>query len=132
MSYLEQSTRYIAYDSTARRPVPVPPRPGRVLAGPLGTRYVGDLDRIFDAYSQCAELVTEHVRAIRSNVARTSSEFVYRTATQSARALDAVRGMLPAAATSNVGIYGTGQAFEALLLRMRAQRDCQRRESTPT
>ncbi len=28
--------------------------------------------------------------------------------------------MLPAAATSNVGIYGTGQAFEALLLRMRA------------
>jgi thymidylate synthase ThyX len=31
-----------------------------------------------------------------------------------------VRGILPAAATSNVGIYGTGQAFEALLLRMRA------------
>ena len=28
--------------------------------------------------------------------------------------------MLPAASLSNVGIYGTGQAFEALLLRMRA------------
>ena len=28
--------------------------------------------------------------------------------------------MLPAATQSNVGIYGTGQAFEALLLRMRA------------
>jgi thymidylate synthase ThyX len=28
--------------------------------------------------------------------------------------------MLPAAATSNVGIYGSGQAYEALLLRMRA------------
>jgi thymidylate synthase ThyX len=28
--------------------------------------------------------------------------------------------MLPAATLSNVGIYGTGQAFEALLLRMRA------------
>ena len=38
------------------------------------------------------------------------SEFVYRTATR-AKALDAVRGMLPAAATSNVGIYGTGQAL---------------------
>ena len=28
--------------------------------------------------------------------------------------------MLPAASLSNVGIYGSGQAFEALLLRMRA------------
>ena len=63
-------------------------------------------------------VVTEHVR---STVQRgpDDSEFVYRTATR-AKALDAVRGILPAAATSNVGIYGTGQAFEALLLRMRA------------
>jgi len=37
-----------------------------------------------------------------------------------AKACDAVRGMLPAASLSNVGIYGTGQAYEALLLRMRA------------
>ena len=37
-----------------------------------------------------------------------------------ARAYDAVRGMLPAASLSNVGIYGTGQSYEALLLRMRA------------
>ena len=29
-------------------------------------------------------------------------------------------GILPAATLSNVGIYGTGQAYEALLLRMRA------------
>ena len=47
------------------------------------------------------------------------SEFVYRQATR-AKALDATRGMLPAASLSNVGVYGTGQAFEALLLRMRA------------
>ena len=31
-----------------------------------------------------------------------------------------LRGILPAASLSNVGIYGTGQAYEALLLRMRA------------
>jgi thymidylate synthase ThyX len=31
-----------------------------------------------------------------------------------------VRGVLPASALSNVGIYGSGQAYEALLLRMRA------------
>jgi thymidylate synthase ThyX len=31
-----------------------------------------------------------------------------------------LRGLLPAATRSNVGIYGTGQAYESLLLRMRA------------
>jgi thymidylate synthase ThyX len=37
-----------------------------------------------------------------------------------AKACDAVRGILPAATISNVGVYGTGQGYEALLLRMRA------------
>ena len=37
-----------------------------------------------------------------------------------ARALDSLRGLLPAATRSNVGIFGTGQGYEALLLRMRA------------
>jgi thymidylate synthase ThyX len=44
---------------------------------------------------------------------------VHKTALK-AKACDAARGILPAATLSNVGIYGTGQAFEALLLRMRA------------
>ena len=44
---------------------------------------------------------------------------MHRAATR-AKALDTLRGMLPAATQSNVGIYGTGQGFEALLLRMRA------------
>jgi thymidylate synthase ThyX len=117
MSYLEQSTRYIAYDSRLGGRYRYFRDP-QVLAGPLGTRYVGDLDRIFDAYSHAAEAVTEHVRAVVERDPN-DSEFVYRTATR-AKALDAVRGILPAAATSNVGIYGTGQGFEALLLRMRA------------
>jgi thymidylate synthase ThyX len=117
MSYLEQSTRYIAYDSRLGGRYRYYRDPA-VLTGPLGTRYVGDLDRIFDAYSNGVEKVTDHVRATVER-GPDDSEFVYRTATR-AKALDAVRGILPAAATSNVGIYGTGQAFEALLLKMRA------------
>ena len=117
MSYLEQSTRYIAYDNRLGGRYRYHRDPA-VLSSSLGTRYVGDLDRIFDAYSRSVDVATEHVR---STVERGPdvSEFVYRTATR-AKALDAVRGILPAAATSNVGIYGTGQAFEALLLRMRS------------
>jgi thymidylate synthase ThyX len=116
-SYLEQSTRYIAYDSRLG---------GRyryfrdlaVLTSPLGTRYVGDLDRMFDAYSDLVGRVTDHVRVCVPR-ASSDSEFVYRQATR-AKALDAVRGVLPAGALSNVGIYGSGQAYEQLLLRMRA------------
>ena len=51
--------------------------------------------------------------------AATDSDAVYRAAIR-AKALDTLRGLLPAATQSNVGIYGTGQAYETLLLRMRA------------
>ena len=47
------------------------------------------------------------------------SKGVYRR-TIRAKALDTLRGLLPAATVANVGIFGTGQAYEALLLRMRA------------
>ena len=45
------------------------------------------------------------------------SDAVYRSVIR-AKALDTLRGLLPAATRSNVGLFGTGQAFEALLLRM--------------
>ena len=117
MSYLEQSTRYIAYDARLGGRYRFYRDPA-ILTSHLGTRYVGDMDRMFDAYSAAADLVTQYVRAtIPRDPA--DSDFVWRQATR-AKALDAVRGMLPAASLSNVGIYGSGQAFEALLLRMRS------------
>ena len=60
------------------------------------------------------------LRARATRKRRGDSDAVHRAAIR-AKALDTLRGMLPAATQSNVGIYGTGQAFEALLLRMRAQ-----------
>jgi thymidylate synthase ThyX len=76
------------------------------------------MDRLFDAYSAAVAAVTDHVRV---TVAKdpADTDFVFRQATR-AKALDATRGILPAASLSNVGVYGTGQAYEALLLRMRA------------
>src|SRR5205823_12441760 len=58
----------------------------------------------------------EHFRA-RYPKTPQDSEGMYRSVIR-AKALDTLRGLLPAATTSNVGLYGTGQAFEALLLRM--------------
>ncbi len=117
MSYLEQSTRYIAYDARLGGRYRFYRDPA-VLSSRFGTRYVGDMDRMFDSYTLLLNRVTDHVRATVPRDAG-DSDFVYRTATR-AKALDAVRGVLPSAALSNVGIYGSGQAFESLLVRMRA------------
>lgn len=117
MSYLEQSTRYITYDSRLDGRYRYHRDP-EVLAGPLGTRFVGDLDRLFDTYAEMASTMVDFFRD-RFPKQPGDSDLVHRMAVR-AKALDAVRGILPAATLSNVGIYGTGQAYEALLLRMRS------------
>ncbi len=117
MSYLEQSTRYIAYDQRLGGRFRYYRDP-EILNSSSGTRYVSDMDRIFEAYSSLIPQMQEFFRSVQP-IASTDSDFAYRTAIK-ARSLDAIRGMLPAASLSNVGIYGTGQAYEALLLRMRS------------
>jgi thymidylate synthase ThyX len=125
MAYLEQSTRYIPYDDRpeGRYRYHVPAE----LTGALRERYVATLDRAFDTYRGWLPKLREFFeRKFPRDPAE--SETVYRM-TIRAKALDTLRGMLPAATTSNVGIYGTGQAYEQLLLRMRAHslrevRDC--------
>src|SRR5438128_7979814 len=116
MAYLEQSTRYVPYDDQpgGRYRYPAPAE----LAGELRARYVRTLDRAFDTYKAWLPRLREHyARAFPK--APEESDGVYRL-TIRAKALDTLRGLLPAATTSNVGIYGSGQAWEQLLLRMRA------------
>ena len=117
MSYLEQSTRYIPYDERLGGRYRYHRDP-EVLASNLGARYVGDMDRLFDTYGELARTLQDHFRE-RHPKSEQDSDFVYRQAIR-AKALDATRGILPAASLSNVGIYGSGQGFESLLLRMRA------------
>ncbi|MBU6328375.1 MAG: FAD-dependent thymidylate synthase [Acidobacteria bacterium] len=117
MAYLEQSTRYIAYDARIGGRYRFH-RPPEVLQSSLGTRYVGEMDRMFDTYAELLPIVVDH---LRSTIPKDpgDSDFVYRQAIR-AKAFDSIRGLLPAASLSNVGIYGTGQGYEQLLLRMRA------------
>ena len=116
-SYLEQSTRYIAYDTRLGGRYRYYRDPD-VLTSSLGTRYVGDMDRLLDTYAELVTRMSDFYRAAHPKQT-TDSDFVHRQAIR-AKAFDAVRGVLPAASLSSVGIYGSGQALEALLLRMRA------------
>jgi thymidylate synthase ThyX len=117
MSYLEQSTRYIAYDSRLGGRFRYHRDPD-ILGSPLGTRYVGDMDRLFDSYALLVPRMQDFFRE-RTPKEPGDSDLVYRQAVR-AKAFDALRGILPAASLSNVGIYGTGQGYEQLLLRMRS------------
>src|SRR5690606_40059727 len=94
------------------------PRDPAGPSSPFGTRYVGDMDRLFDTYGL---LVAEMQDWFRRHHPKdpTDSDFVCRQAIR-AKAFDTVRGVLPAASLSNVGIFGTCQGYEQLLLRLRA------------
>ncbi|GIS99435.1 MAG: hypothetical protein CM1200mP26_11480 [Acidimicrobiales bacterium] len=94
MAYLEQSTRYIAYDSRLGGRYRYFRDP-EVMASALGARYISDMDRLFDVYADMVREMNDFFRA-RIPKSPTDSDFVYRQAV-SAKAFDAVRGLLPAA-----------------------------------
>ena len=117
MAYLEQSTRYIPY--TERRG----DRwrylvPAELDNHPLRAEYIATMNATFEIYARWIPTMQAWFEA-RYPKAPGDSDAVHRAAIRT-KALDTLRGLLPAATQSNVGIYGTGQAFEALLLRMRA------------
>ena len=112
-SYLEQSTRYIAYDTELEG------FDYRYYRDPrFGPQYERALDDLFGTYSSLLdgmstwvaeqfprgddESAAAHTRAVR------------------AKALDLVRGLLPAASLSHMGIYASGQTYEQLVLHLLA------------
>jgi thymidylate synthase ThyX len=117
MAYLEQSTRYVPYTDKlhGRWRYHVP---GEIGDGALRDRYARTMDGAFERYAKWIGPMQEYfARKYPKNAS--DSDAVHRSAIR-AKALDTLRGLLPASTQSNLGIYGTGQAFEALLLRMRA------------
>jgi thymidylate synthase ThyX len=111
-AYLERSTRYIPYDQ---------PMPGG------GYRYYGDqrlgepyraaMDQLFGIYARSLGSVQSWAadRWPRGE----EPEAVWQRSIR-AKALDLLRGLLPASTLSHVGIFASGQAYEQLLLRLMA------------
>ncbi len=112
-AYLEQSTRYIAYDA------PLPSGAYRYYRdAELGPEYARAMDQLFEIYSAslprvaawaeqefplaAGEQPAAHARAIK------------------AKALDLLRGLLPASSLSHMGIFASGQTYEQLILHLLA------------
>ena len=120
MSYLEQSTRYVPYTDRPggqwKYVVPTELTTGSAVS--LRSTFSATLDHAFETYTRWIEPVQAHFRSVYSK-SPSDPDGVYNAAIR-AKTLDVLRGLLPAATRSNVGLYGSGQAYEALLLRMRA------------
>ncbi len=112
-AYLEQSTRYIAYDA------PLPAGGYRYHRDPeLGPAYERAMDELFAIYSASLPRVAAWAES-RFPRPGDTSEAAHRRAVQ-AKALDLLRGVLPAASLSHMGIYASGQTYEQLVLHLLA------------
>jgi thymidylate synthase ThyX len=109
-SYLEQSTRYIPYDT------PMPGGGYRYYRDDeLGPEYAAAMDHIFGVYSAALPQVTAWVDGQFPGDASPA-----RTRAIRAKAFDLLRGVLPAASLSHMGIYASGQSYEQLILHLLA------------
>ena len=114
ISPLEKSTRYVRFD----RPGP----DGRFLfyrGGELAhPDYEAAADALFIAYSGLVEHVTTAIRE-RFPIEAGETDRAWKAATR-AKALDLLRGLLPAGTLTNLGLFGNGRAFEYLITKMAA------------
>ena len=112
-AYLEQSTRYIPYDQ------PLPDGGYRFYRDDdLGPEFAAAMDSVFAIYSRSLSAV-EDWAASRWPRGDGEPEGAWRRSIR-AKALDLLRGLLPAATLSHVGIYASGQAYEQMIMRLMA------------
>jgi thymidylate synthase ThyX len=111
-AYLEQSTRYIAYDS----PMEGSGAYRYYREAELGPQYAAAMDGLFETYSALLPRVIAWA-AEEFPRAEGEAEGAHARALK-AKALDLLRGLLPASTLSHMGIYATGQTYEQLILHL--------------
>ncbi|MEO8863172.1 MAG: FAD-dependent thymidylate synthase [Candidatus Saccharimonadales bacterium] len=114
-AYLEQSTRYIYFDkkdSAGKYKYYTPEHFDQRMT----QQYDETMDELFDTYSDMVHKATDYVRSM-STVPSAERDVAWQGATR-AQACDAIRAVLPVATKSTVGIYGSGQAIESLIMHL--------------
>ncbi len=113
MSYLEQSTRYLSFGKRAdgTYPFAIPPE----LSPEDSVTYSRAMNEVFSLYEITAAKVRGYLEA---NLSDKSDTDMVRAA--QAASFDAARGVLPASVISNVGVFGSPQSLEGLIMHLRA------------
>jgi len=135
LSYLEKSSRYVAWNKKEKGKYRFY-RDSEITKSRFGDLYEETCNFSFDVYSRNIEPMIKYIREkypiekysfkdskdnkeklfpklkIESDIK--SANMIYKGSTK-AKALDILRGLLPASTLTNVGITGNGRAFEYLL-----------------
>jgi thymidylate synthase ThyX len=140
LSYLEKSSRYVAFDQKIDGHYKYHMEE-RIMASPYADQYLEACDHAFDVYSNNIQLMQKFILEkepidqfsfFDSNLKREttygnlksdkdieSAKRIYKSVIK-AKSLDILRGLLPASTLTNLGITGNGRAFEYLLSTMYA------------
>ena len=114
-SPLEKSTRYIYFDQKVggeylffREPI--------LMTSAYRDLYLQTCNRLFETYSALIPALTE-VFEKKFPKEHDTSNVAY-TAAIRAKVLDCLRGLLPASALTNMGVFGNGRFFETLIQKL--------------
>jgi thymidylate synthase ThyX len=138
LSYLEKSSRYVAFNQKVSSYYRYA-REDNIMSSSHADRYIETCDHSFDTYSKSIQPLQEFLKE-REPIERftffdsmsqkevsfgnlisdkdiEAARRIY-SMTIKAKALDILRGLLPASTMTNIGITGNGRAFEYLLTLM--------------
>ncbi|MDO8340322.1 MAG: FAD-dependent thymidylate synthase [Candidatus Burarchaeum sp.] len=118
LSPLEKSTRYVYFNQKNADGNYRYYREPQIMASEHAALYERTCNLLFDTYSSLMEPVQKYVTDANPKPAD-ATDRAY-AATVRAKTCDLLRGLLPASALTNVGIFGNGRAFEYLLTKMHA------------
>ena len=147
---LEKSTRYVRFDQKDAAGHYFFYREPKIMASRFRESYIEVMDLLFGTYARQMEPMLHFVarslpieemelrhpttgkplsyaEAQKDDRLRRWAESAYR-ATVRAHACDVLRGYLPAATLTNVGLFGVGQAFEYLLSKLYSHELTEQRE----
>ena len=135
LSYLEKSSRYVAWNKKEKGKYRFYRDP-EIKKSKFADMYEETCNFSFDVYSKNIESMVNYVREkypiekysfkdssdgkeksfskLKNDSDIKSANMIYKGSTK-AKALDILRGLLPASTLTNVGITGNGRAFEYLL-----------------
>lgn len=114
-SPLEKSTRYIYFDQKVDGKYLFYPEP-ILMASAYRDHYLKTCNHLFETYSALVPPLTELMEK-KIPKEHDVSKVAY-TAALRAKVLDCLRGLLPASALTNLGLYGNGRFFEGLIQKL--------------
>lgn len=114
-SPLEKSTRYIYFDQKVNGQYLFMQEPV-LMTSAFKELYLETCEHLFDTYSKLIPPLTELIEKgfpKDPNISKSAYSAALR-----AKVLDCLRGLLPASAMTNMGVFGNGRFFETLLQKL--------------